>query len=104
MQSLQAVLGAAVPPDWTLTAAHAISADGRTIAGTGRHHGLDEAFVAQIGSSAADFNADGFLDFTDFDGFVSAFEAGAAGGDFNADGFLDFTDFDAFIAAFEVGG
>ncbi|MDX2118621.1 MAG: M1 family aminopeptidase [Planctomycetota bacterium] len=51
----------------------------------------------------ADFNADGFLDFTDFDAFVSAFEAGGSGADFNADGFVDFTDFDAFVAAFEAG-
>jgi hypothetical protein len=51
----------------------------------------------------ADFNADGFLDFTDFDDFVAAFEAGSASADFNADGFLDFTDFDDFVAAFEGG-
>jgi len=52
---------------------------------------------------AADFNGDGFLDFTDFDAFVAAFEAGDASADFNGDGFLDFTDFDAFVAAFEGG-
>jgi len=51
----------------------------------------------------ADFNGDGFLDFTDFDDFVVAFEAGAASADFNADGFLDFTDFDAFVEGFEGG-
>jgi|GEM_PF-2532637 len=51
----------------------------------------------------ADFNGDGFLDFTDFDDFVGAFEAGAATADFNGDGFLDFTDFDSFVAAFEAG-
>lgn len=50
-----------------------------------------------------DFNADGFVDFTDFDLFVTAFEAGDSGGDFNADGFIDFTDFDSFVTAFEVG-
>ena len=50
-----------------------------------------------------DFNGDGFLDFTDFDAFVAAFENGDASADFNADGFLDFTDFDAFVAAFEAG-
>ncbi|MDX2117630.1 MAG: EF-hand domain-containing protein [Planctomycetota bacterium] len=50
-----------------------------------------------------DFNKDGFLDFTDFDAFVTAFEEGSASSDFNADGFLDFTDFDAFVAAFEAG-
>ena len=51
----------------------------------------------------ADFNNDGFLDFTDFDSFVEAFEAGTANADFNNDGFLDFTDFDAFVSAFEGG-
>ena len=51
----------------------------------------------------ADFNGDGFLDFTDFDDFVGAFEAGAATADFNGDGFLDFTDFDDFVGAFESG-
>ncbi|MDX2118383.1 MAG: GC-type dockerin domain-anchored protein [Planctomycetota bacterium] len=50
-----------------------------------------------------DFNRDGFIDFSDFDDFVYAFEAGEARSDFNEDGFLDFTDFDAFIAAFEEG-
>ena len=54
-------------------------------------------------SCAADFNADGFVDFTDFDAFVNAFENGNASGDFNADGFIDFTDFDAFVATFESG-
>ncbi len=50
-----------------------------------------------------DFNLDDFLDFTDFDEFVSAFETGAAGADFNEDGFVDFTDFDEYVAAFEAG-
>ena len=49
----------------------------------------------------ADFNADGFLDFTDFDYFVEQFELGNPVSDFNHDSFLDFTDFDAFVAAFE---
>jgi hypothetical protein len=52
---------------------------------------------------AADFNSDGFLDFTDFDAFVSTFETGGLSADFNIDGFIDFTDFDAFVAAFESG-
>jgi len=55
------------------------------------------------GVCAADFNGDGFLDFTDFDGFVTAFEAGDEQSDFNHDGFIDFTDFDAFVGAFELG-
>jgi hypothetical protein len=51
----------------------------------------------------ADFNADGFLDFFDFDDFVIAFENGAPTADFNADGFIDFFDFDDFVVAFESG-
>lgn len=53
--------------------------------------------------NSADFNADGFLNFEDFDAFVVAFEAGQVKGDFNLDGFLTFEDFDAFIAAFGAG-
>jgi len=51
----------------------------------------------------ADFNCDTFLDFTDFDEFVSEFESGGVRVDCNGDGFLDFTDFDAFVGAFESG-
>ncbi|MDX2118125.1 MAG: hypothetical protein SFY96_08090 [Planctomycetota bacterium] len=49
-----------------------------------------------------DFNGDCFVDFTDFDDFVHAFETGDPSSDINADGFLDFTDFDAFVVAFEL--
>lgn len=52
---------------------------------------------------AADFNADGFLTFEDFDAFVAAFESGDASADFDGDGFLTFEDFDAFVTAFESG-
>ncbi|MDX2118250.1 MAG: choice-of-anchor D domain-containing protein [Planctomycetota bacterium] len=58
--------------------------------------------VVAAPSCPADFNNDGFVDFTDFDAFVSAFETDGPGADFNNDGFVDFTDFDAFVAAFET--
>jgi hypothetical protein len=51
----------------------------------------------------ADFNADGFIDFFDYDRYVDAFETGTAGSDFNRDGFIDFFDYDAFVGAFEAG-
>jgi hypothetical protein len=51
----------------------------------------------------ADFNCDGFVDFTDFDDFAGAFENAGPGADFNGDGFIDFTDFDAYVSAFELG-
>jgi hypothetical protein len=62
-----------------------------------------DAFVAISVGCKADTNADGFLDFTDFDAFVGAFEAGAPAADFNGDSFIDFTDFDAYVSAFEAG-
>ncbi len=65
--------------------------------------GSEGGFWAEQEASVcpADFNADGFLDFTDFDFFIEQFEMGNPVSDFNHDGFLDFTDFDDFIAAFE---
>jgi len=51
----------------------------------------------------SDFNADDFIDFSDFDAFVAAFGAGEAIADFNRDGSLDYTDFDDFVRAFESG-
>jgi hypothetical protein len=68
--------------------------------------GTSQSQPAEISVTApcpADFNSDGFVDFTDFDEFVSAFEAGDGGADFNADGFIDFTDFDEYVSAFEAG-
>jgi hypothetical protein len=55
----------------------------------------------------ADFNADGFLDFFDYDAYVECFEGSTCpqgqDADFNADGFTDFFDYDAFVLAFETG-
>ncbi len=56
----------------------------------------------------ADFDSDGFVDFFDFDLFVSCFEDAETcppgkSADFDGDGFVDFFDFDAFVAAFEAG-
>jgi len=62
-----------------------------------------DAGSAQAPVCAADYNNDGFLDFTDFDAFVAGFEAGENAADFNNDGFIDFTDFDAYVAAFDAG-
>ena len=59
--------------------------------------------AAQLTICRADFNCDGFIDFTDFDDFGDAFTNGYDSSDFNGDGFIDFTDFDAFVAAFEAG-
>jgi cytochrome c peroxidase len=67
-------------------------------------------FIADAGAAGcpsacgpADLNADGFLDFFDYDDYVAAFEAGNMVADFNEDQFLDFFDYDDYIAAFEAG-
>ncbi len=55
----------------------------------------------------SDFNGDGFVDFFDFDDFVSCFDGttcpAGQDADFNNDGFADFFDFDDFVTAFETG-
>jgi uncharacterized protein (TIGR03790 family) len=55
----------------------------------------------------ADFNRDGFVDFFDFDDYVSCFEGTACPpgetADFNDDGFVDFFDFDDYSLAFTQG-
>lgn len=62
-------------------------------------------FVAFV--CPADFNADGFLDFFDFDDFVTCFEScvcpAGRTADMDGDGFVDFFEFDALIEAFEAG-
>ncbi|MEK6700873.1 MAG: hypothetical protein AABZ53_01295 [Planctomycetota bacterium] len=55
----------------------------------------------------ADFNADGSVDFFDYDNFVTCFEGlacppGSGGADFNHDSAVDFFDYDAFVLAFET--
>jgi probable HAF family extracellular repeat protein len=65
--------------------------------------GSSESSPARLTVCAIDTNCDGFVDFFDFDGFVTAFETGGPGADFNGDGFLDFFDYDEFVQAFETG-
>jgi probable HAF family extracellular repeat protein len=98
-------LGIAGVSGWTLSVATGISADGTVICGYGRNTaGATEGFVATIPAECgADFNADGFIDFFDYDDFFVAFETAGQGSDFNGDGFLDFFDVDDFSAAFERG-
>jgi hypothetical protein len=56
---------------------------------------------------APDLNADGSVDFFDYDDFVSCFEGISClpglSADFNHDGSVDFFDYDDFVAAFEIG-
>ena len=109
IQDLSATLG--VPAGVALSAAHGVSRDGRYIVGAARNAaGYLEAFLVDTRATPAcrpDFNADGFLDFFDYDQFVDCFETGicppGASADFNGDGFADFFDYDDFVTAFEAG-
>ena len=70
--------------------------------------GLPPASIAFVGS-AADFNGDCVVDFSDFLAFTSAFGRTASGDDFdtrfdlNSNGSVDFPDFLIFVSAFEGG-
>lgn len=63
--------------------------------------------VPGAGACPADFNGDSFVDFFDYDSFVTAFEVGGdlvgAAADINGDGFVDFFDYGDFVAVYEQG-
>jgi len=87
-----------------------LTIDDPTAADAGRYRvrviadcGTTVSNPATLAYCLADFNCDGFLDFIDFDDFVTTFESGADAADFNNDGFIDFTDFDGFVTSFETG-
>lgn len=60
-------------------------------------------WAGEITGCVADFDASGFVDFDDFNMFVSAFEAGSGDADVDGSGFVDFDDFNFFVQAFEAG-
>jgi hypothetical protein len=67
--------------------------------------GSSESPAAGLSTCGPDVNCDGFIDFFDYDEFVTAFETGAPLriADYNGDGFIDFFDYDEFVTAFEIG-
>jgi hypothetical protein len=104
MQDLKTVLGAAVPADWTLTEARAITPDGRTLIGNGtRSGGIGGAWIATLQPCTADFNRDGIADFFDYLDFVDAFTLELPNADVNKDGTIDFFDYLDFVDAFTLG-
>ncbi len=64
-------------------------------------------FIVEFPPCPADFNGDGFVDFFDFDDYVTCFESEVCppcrSADTNGDGFVDFFDFDDYVTAFETG-
>ncbi len=62
-----------------------------------------EPAVEDGGGCPADFDGDAFVTGDDFDGYVSAFEAGDGSADFDRDGFVTGDDFDQYVLSFERG-
>jgi hypothetical protein len=93
-----------VRPGFAGTGDYALAMDGVEVdAGTlGAYETVWYTFRVGV-ACPVDFNNDGFVDFFDYDEFVTAFEAGDPAADFNGDGFLDFFDYDDFVAGFEAG-
>ncbi len=90
---------------WTLSNATGISADGRTIVGTGTNpKGQGTAWLAVLGAPCpADFNTDGAATSQDFFDYITAFFAQQTAADTNADGAVTTEDFFEFLTAFFVG-
>jgi hypothetical protein len=69
-------------------------------------NGNGQADICESGCPA-DFNGDGFLDFFDYDEYVTCFEIAdcppGKTADFNGDDFVDFFDYDDFVSQFESG-
>lgn len=68
-----------------------------------RNHGLEILDLSDCSNCAADFNADGSLDFFDINVFLAAFTTQDPLADFTSDGQYDFFDISAFLTAFAAG-
>jgi T5SS/PEP-CTERM-associated repeat protein len=103
------IRGYAIPPGDS-----AVILDAAAITGAFNTIDLPPAHVLDVGPTRiavrhciSDFNADGFIDFFEYDDYVTCYEgAGCPPGssaDTNRDGFTDFFDYDDFVVAFENG-
>ncbi|MEK6702525.1 MAG: hypothetical protein AABZ53_09695 [Planctomycetota bacterium] len=74
---------------------------------TASFHQTSFVLKPRVVACPADFDADGTVDFFDYDAFVNCFEGlfcpQGKTADFDADGTVDFFDYDAFVIAFEAG-
>jgi hypothetical protein len=90
--------------DWTLDSAVRVSADGRTLAGTGLHSGLRAGWVVTIPDLCkADFNRDCKLGVKDIFDFLNAWFAGSPSTDFDESGMLSVQDVFEFLNGWFAG-
>lgn len=59
--------------------------------------------LGELSFCAADYNADGVVDFFDYLDYVDVFSSGGLGADFNSDEIVDFFDYLDFLGAFSSG-
>lgn len=92
---------------WTLVSSAAITADGRTISGIGRHNGASEAWIAHLGGGSepcpGDVDDDGDVDLSDLAVLLSNFgrtDASRAEGDFDGDADVDLSDLAILLGSF----
>lgn len=89
---------------WVFQRATGVSANGKTIVGTGLFNGVQSGFRAYTGDPCiSDINIDGTSDFGDFLLFFNGFDQTQLWADVNGDGEVDFGDFLDFFNAFDVG-
>lgn len=96
--------GIEIPRNMQIFDLAAISADGKTMIGSGFNtdNFLPIGFIITV-SCQADLNNDGELNFFDISAFLSAFAANDSVADFTGDGNWDFFDVSAFLSAFSAG-
>lgn len=92
---------------WTLVSSAAITADGRTISGIGRHNGASEAWIANLGGGSepcpGDTDDDGDVDLSDLAVLLSNFgrtDASRQHGDFDGDADVDLSDLATLLGGF----
>ncbi|MCC6678657.1 MAG: PEP-CTERM sorting domain-containing protein [Phycisphaerales bacterium] len=92
---------------WTLTIGVSISADGRTIAGSGVNPRGEPAnwitTVPRYPLCPADLNGDGLVDFSDYLEFLNYYDAQDPRVDYTGDGLVDFSDYLAFLNHYDAG-
>jgi probable HAF family extracellular repeat protein len=92
--------GVPVPDGWVAYSVRALSADGRTIVGTGTGGG----FIAHLGPACrADFDKDGAVTPADALAYLAAWQQRSIFADFNYDGYINTHDLIAFINAWAAG-
>jgi len=93
--------GVVVPEGWTLNNAQAVSADGRTIVGTGTNHDPvvhTEGFVAYLGPACrADYDESGSVNTADVIAYLGAWSQRSIFADWNYDGYIDTRDVIGFL-------